>query len=116
MGRSAKFYKKPTLKEKQATKKMSSSASASAAMAEKARQEARAAALREEALRLKQRQQQDQEHEREEGCAGGRSKAAAGPSRLKIRAQKKGSLDAGGYRTPKEAGIDYVRQWEGKRG
>lgn len=111
MGKAAKMYKRPTLKQKEAKRKASSSSSSSSstttAHASASLQELKEQARREKMLIEQEKKRQEQ---------GEENSSAAPPSKRRSgRAKKRIKVPEGEARTPREAGIDYVAQFEGKK-
>lgn len=124
MGKAAKMYKRPSLKQKQArrnaapgvhdkddprqkTTSSSASASKAASLEELKRQAREQKILIEQEKRREQRQQQEQEGDHDESADVAKKRSG--------RAKKRYKVPEGEARTPKEAGIDYVAQFEGKK-
>ncbi|CAO1622331.1 unnamed protein product [Sympodiomycopsis kandeliae] len=108
MGKAAKMYKRPTLKQKEAKKKSSSSSATTdtqttgASLAELKRQAIEQKRLIElEKMKAEKEQVETQDPE-------ARKKRSP-------RVKKRFKVAPGEAKTPKEAGIDYVAQFEGKK-
>lgn len=134
MGRAAKMYKRPSLKEKEQRKKARSSAQPSTdAQASKRDEgirleELKRQAREEQAIIAAKRAQQQQRAQQiaaisadgkelaeDEDAEQEAEEAAPKRTRRSGRAAKRYKVPEGEARTPKEAGIDYVKQWEGRR-
>ncbi|KAE8232208.1 hypothetical protein CF326_g2758 [Tilletia indica] len=145
MGRSAKGYKKPTLKEKQQSRKAKSSSHdgaivkdwstpsstvrlAAAAMKQSAGSSSKskgklAADEDEEADDIQDEEEEDDNVESASKSAEATSSEASGNQTKKkrdLRSRSKGATGSGGTdgeeaRTPREQGIDYLQLWQGRK-
>lgn len=109
MGRSAKLYKRPTLKDKQARKQRSSTSTADAPSTSSASSASNKAALAAALKKKKELEEQAPEEEEEAAAAGKKSKGRGLKGKLKKAAEGETEI-----RVPRDAGIDYLRQWDSR--